>query len=367
MRAMPQVLPGRVPLLPLRRGPLTERIDPASLHADPTRIRDKRIGGRYRIRGFVGKGAMARVYLAEDERTGQPVAVKVLEKPYRDDASVRERFHREARAASVIGHPSIVDVFAEGEREDDGAPYLVMEFLVGETVGDYLRREGTMSVALATSALAQAASALGAAHRAGIIHRDVKPDNLFLLGEPGDPYELKVVDFGLSRDAGSNLTAAGVVVGTPSTMAPEQILGEGVDARTDVYALGMVLYAALTGASPFPSASAASRAPSSPTDEGGDEVATLAHHLWTRPIAPSARRPGLDPRVERVVLKAIRKRPEERHQSMDELEDELRDWETPGRTLPDPLPPDEPFVPTSTIGGLVKTSLGRAIGLRAEA
>lgn len=358
--------PGEYRFCPYDGSEVVERIDTSAMHANPTRIQDKVLAGRYRIRGFVGKGAMARVYLAEDERTGQPVAVKVLEAPYRTDPNVRERFHREARSASLIGHPSIVNVFAEGEREEDGAPFLVMEFLMGETVGGYLRREGPMPVSLALSAMAQAASALAAAHRVGIIHRDIKPDNLFLLGEPGDPYELKVVDFGLSREAASNLTAAGVVMGTPSTMAPEQILGEGVDARTDVYALGMVMYATLTAAHPFPvdpDASTASRsAIGSDYDEGGDEVATLAHHLYTQPVPPRSHRPELDPRVEAIVMKAIRKKPSDRYASMDALAADIEAYGVPGSAPPPPLPPDEEYAPASVIGNLVKASLGRAIG-----
>ncbi len=331
----------------------TERVDPASLRAEPTRIRGKVLGGQYRIRGFVGKGAMARVYLAEDERSGMPVAVKVLEEPYRHDPKIRERFQREARAASVIGHPSIVTVFAIGEREDDAAPYLVMEFLVGETVGEYLRREGTMPRETAIAALEQAASALAAAHRAGIVHRDVKPDNLFLLGEPGDPYELKVVDFGLSKEQASNLTAQGVVMGTPATMAPEQILGEGVDGRTDIYALGMVAFQMLAGRQAF--------------DQTDDEIATLAHHLWTAPPALSAVAPGVDARTEAVVMRAIRKAPEERFASMEALGEALRRLEEPGQTTPDPLPPDRPYQTRSVVGQLVKASLGRAIDREEDA
>ena len=366
--------PGEYKFCPYDGTDVVERIDTDLLPSEVTQIRDKVLGGRYRIRGFVGKGAMARVYLAEDERTGQPVAIKVLEAPYRTDESVRERFHREARSASLIGHPGIVNVFAEGEREEDGAPYLVMEFLVGETMGAYLRRDGAMPVTLALSAVAQAASALGAAHRVGIIHRDIKPDNLFLLGEPGDPYELKVVDFGLSREKASHLTAAGVIMGTPSTMAPEQILGEGVDARTDVYALGMVLYAALTASHPFPSdasssitssIAALSAEPSSTAnryDEDEGDVATLAHHLYTHPVAPSVHRPELDPRIEAIVLKAIRKKPSERYASMDALAADIEAQQRPGTAPPPPLPAEDEYAPASVIGTLVKANLGRAIG-----
>jgi len=329
-----------------------EREDPASFRVERTKIHDKVLGDRYRIRGFVGKGAMARVYLAEDQQTGMPVAVKVLEEPYRSDPKVRERFQREARTASMIGHPSIVTIFSAGERDDDGAPYLVMEFLIGETVGDYLRRESKMPRDIAVPALHQAASALAAAHRSGIVHRDVKPDNLFLLGEPGDPYELKVVDFGLSKDQSSNMTAAGTVMGTPATMAPEQILGEGVDGRTDVYALGIVGYRMLAGRQPF--------------DDTDDEIATLAHHVWTAPPPLSSIAPETDPRIEALIMRAIRKAPEERFASMDELAAALERVDHPGQTAPDPLPLDKAYPTKTLVGQLVKASLGRAIDREEE-
>lgn len=331
----------------------TERVDSSLLRAEPTKIRDRVIGGRYRIRGFVGKGAMARVYLAEDERSGMPVAVKVLEEPHRSDPKIRERFEREARMASMIGHPSIVTIYAAGQREEDNAPYLVMEFLVGETVGDYIRREGRMPRELVVPALQQAASALAAAHRAGIIHRDIKPDNLFLLGEPGDPYELKIVDFGLSKEQSSNMTATGVVMGTPATMAPEQILGEGVDGRTDVYALGVVGYWMLAGKQPF--------------DDTDDEIATLAHHVWSAPPPLSSVLHGVDPRIEGIVMRAMRKMPEERFASMDELAAALERVDHPGQTAPDPLPLDKAYATKTLVGQLVKASLGRAIGREEEA
>jgi serine/threonine-protein kinase len=331
----------------------TARVDAAQLRAEPTRIRDKLIGDRYRIRGFVGKGAMARVYLAEDERTGTPVAVKVLEEPHRSDPKIRERFEREARMASMIGHPSIVNIYASGQREEDNAPYLVMEFLIGETVGDYLRREGKMPREIVVPALQQAASALAAAHRVGIIHRDIKPDNLFLLGEPGDPYELKIVDFGLSKEQSSNVTATGVVMGTPATMAPEQILGEGVDGRTDVYALGVVAFWMLAGKQPF--------------DDTDDEIATLAHHVWTPPPALSTVAPEVDPRLEVIVMRAIRKMPEDRFASMDELASALERVDLAGQTSPDPLPLDQAYKPKTLVGQLVKASLGRAIGREEDA
>jgi serine/threonine-protein kinase len=253
--------------------------------------------------------------------------------------------------ASVIGHPSIVTVFEEGVREEDGAPFLVMEFLVGETVGDYLRREARMPKEMAVPALQQAASALGAAHRAGIIHRDVKADNLFLLGEPGAAYELKVVDFGLSKVPQSNLTAAGIVMGTPATMSPEQVVGETVDGRSDIYGLGMVAYRMLAGRQAF---------------EVDDELDTLAHQVWTQVPPPSTFARDIDPRLEIVIMTCIRKDPDERYATMEALGEELDRITEFGRTTPDPVPPDKPYVARTLIGQLVKASLGRAIDREEE-
>ena len=321
-----------------------ERVPSSSLRSRPTKFGDVVLAGRWRVRGFVGKGAMARVYLAEDERTGGPVAIKVLEEPFRRDVTVRERFQREAQAASLIGHPCIVQVFATGEREDDGAPYIVMEYLVGESWGDYLRRERTMPRQLALEALEQAASALAAAHRAGIIHRDVKPDNIIVAADG----RARLVDFGLSKMPSSSLTAAGMILGTPATMAPEQALGEEVDARTDVYALGMVAYRALSGRSAF--------------DDDSDEIATLAHHGWTSPVPLAKVAPDVDEALDHVVMKAIRKRPEERFQTMDAFAEALGRLARPDARMSGPLPPEEPYPPSSLVGTLVKASLGRAIG-----
>ncbi len=329
-----------------------ERVESARIPAEPTKHRDRLLKDRYRIRGFVGMGSMARVYLAEDQATGTPVAVKVLEDPYREDPNVRERFQREAKLASMIGHPSIIRIFDEGEREEDGAPFLVMEFLVGETVGAFLRREETMPIDIAVPAVLQAASALGAAHTIGIVHRDVKGDNLFLLGEPGSPYELKVVDFGLSKLPSSKLTAAGVIMGTPATMAPEQVLSEEVDPRADIYALGMVFYRMVVGRGPF--------------EVTDDDVATLAHHVWTSPPPPSTLRRNLDPRLEQIIMTCIRKNPDDRYPTMEAFSEALERVSEGGLTAPDPLPSDRSYKTKTLVGQLVKASLGRAIDREEE-
>lgn len=272
----------------------------------PSRHRGTVLGDRYEVRGYLGKGAMARVYLAEDRETGRPVAIKVLESAHMRTRRTRERFLREAKAAAMIGHPNIVKVLDAGQRSD-GLPYLVMEYLFGESLGDFLRRDQRMDVDIGVPVLRHAASGLLAAHEAGIIHRDVKPDNIFLVGEPGDPYGVKVLDFGLAKiHAQSGLTVAGVAVGTVEYMAPEQVVADRADGRTDVYGLGVVMYRTFTGALPFPRT-------------GDDDADLLARQLAAVPPRPSERFEGVDPAVEAVILKTLRKRPDNRYRTMADL------------------------------------------------
>lgn len=282
--------------------------DVSSLRTKPTSEAGVVLGGRYEVKGLIGRGGMARIYLATDRQTGEPVAVKMLDALHLRSADSRIRFDREAKAANALAHPNIVKVKDTGERMD-GVPFLVMEYLFGETLGDWLRREGTMATHIALPALAQAASALAAAHRAGIVHRDVKPDNLFLQGEPGEPYAMKVLDFGLSRlETAKTVTQVGVALGTPEYMPPEQILGDKSDARSDVYSLGVVMYRMLCGVLPF---------------EADDDAILLARQLIVAPKEPSEARPGVDRATEGVVLKALRKRPEDRYPTMDAFYEDI--------------------------------------------
>jgi serine/threonine protein kinase len=320
--------------------------------ASPTRLTDALLGRRYRVRGFIGKGSIARVYLAEDERSGRPVAVKILDESHRGDEITRTRFLREARAVTKVGHPNNVEVLEAGIRDDDSAPYLVMEFLFGEPVGRYLAREGTCPREIALPALRQAASALAAAHQKGIVHRDIKPDNLFFIGEPGDPYELKVLDFGCSKLQRSDLTAAGVLLGTPGYMAPEQIVAEEVGPRTDIYGLGLVMYRMATGQLPVPSA---------------EDVVVLAHQLHAPPPPPTKLVPDLDPRFEAVIMTAIRKNPANRYPNMHILLDDLgkvddasaRLWAGPAK--------DDRYEPQSEAGKLLAAALERNVKGRPRA
>jgi serine/threonine-protein kinase len=294
------------------------------IRARPTKETGAVLEGRYEVRGLIGKGGMARVYLADDSRTRRAVAVKILSRDFARDAVTRERFLREIEVAATIGHPNVVEVLDAGERRD-GSPFIVLEFLHGESLGDLLRRDEHVEAAFAVPMLAKAASALAAAHRVGIIHRDVKPDNLFLVGERGAPYSLKVVDFGMAKlTEASSLSVTGMALGTLQYIAPEQALADPVDGRTDVYGLGVVLYRTVTGHLPF---------------DGHDDAHLVAQHLFAPPPRPSAVKPGLDPRLDAVILNAIKKRPENRYPTMKAMEEDLERilGKREGAVLPAPI------------------------------
>jgi serine/threonine-protein kinase len=201
---------------------------------------------RYRIREPLGSGAMGEVYLAEDDGLRRKVALKILSDHHRDNAELRARFAREARAAAAVSHPNVVQVYTIGEF--DGRPWFAMEYLTGRDLGTIVKREGTLGSLQVVTVALDAARGLEAAAAAGLIHRDVKPANLVRL----DNGVVKVTDFGLVKPVSdAALTAAGVVVGTPDYIAPEQARGEAIDARVDIYALGCTMYYLLVGRAPF--------------------------------------------------------------------------------------------------------------------
>ncbi|HSN96903.1 MAG TPA: serine/threonine-protein kinase [Candidatus Nanopelagicales bacterium] len=287
---------------------LAERPDIRRIRTKPTEQVGQMVGGRYQVRGHIGAGAMAEVYLAQDKNTGDPVAVKILNARNLKDPMKKARFMLEATAGAKILHPNALTVLDVGLR-DDGAPYLVTEYLFGESLGEWLRREKTMPPALGLPLLRQVAAGLGAAHREGIVHRDVKPGNSFLIGEKGAPHTAKIVDFGFARLAElRGLTQAGMAVGTIEYMAPEQAVGDSVDPRTDIYGLGVLMYRTFTGRIPFPMK---------------NDAELLAHHLLSPPPPPALGTEGLAPRIEAMILKAMRKRPEHRYASMEALISDL--------------------------------------------
>ncbi len=261
------------------------------------------IGDRYLIRGLIGQGGMSNVYLAEDaenHESGEPVALKILSRNRVGGQDVRSRFFREVEIARMLDHPSVLHILDAGEI-GGRAPYLVTELLFGESLGALLRRTPILPPGFGIKLLRDAMSALSAAHAMSIIHRDVKPDNLFLLGAPGEPYALKVMDFGLARMQESNLTVHGMTVGTLSYMPPEQSLGDPVDARSDIYALGVVMYRMFTGRLPF---------------EMLDDMQVLAHHVFVPPPSPSAVHPEINRWLAAMILAALRKHPDNRYPSM---------------------------------------------------
>jgi serine/threonine protein kinase len=262
------------------------------------------LGGSYEVIRMVGEGGMGRVYEARHQRlTTKRFAVKMLHPDLARQPDVVTRFQREAEASSVISHPHVVDVY-DVSSTPDGRPYIVAELLQGEELGNHLERVGQMTASGAAHVVRQVAAALGAAHTAGIVHRDVKPENVFLSGEGS---HVKVLDFGISKvgDNKDGLTKTGTVMGTPDYMAPEQARGDKVDARADIYAAGAILYRAITGKKPF---------------EGRDPMATLTAVLTEEPPRPSELNPGVPLSLELVIQKAMAKNPAERFQTMAELD-----------------------------------------------
>ncbi|MGA8890399.1 MAG: serine/threonine-protein kinase, partial [Anaeromyxobacteraceae bacterium] len=269
------------------------------------------LGDRYRIVSRLGQGGMGSVYLAEHVTLGKRMAVKVLRPEYSRDEELVQRFQHEARAASQIGQENIVDVFDFGHTPE-GDAYFVMEALDGESLARILHRDGPMPLSRALPIFQQICRALGAAHQRGIIHRDLKPENVFVLRRLDGSDFVKVLDFGIAKGPGApeakRVTRAGSIIGTPEYMSPEQASATAIDRRSDVYAFGVLAYETLTGRLPF---------------DGETPLATLMKHQSDTPVPPRRFRPELPPEVERIVLRALGKRPEDRQQSMHEISTQL--------------------------------------------
>lgn len=266
------------------------------------------LGGRYRLLRQLGTGGMGSVWLCEHVVLGRRYAVKVLNVDRAAHPEAVERFRQEARAASRITQENVVDVFDSGE-DAGGEHYYVMEVLEGRSVAQVLREDGLLPVSRALLLLEQVCRALAAAHGRGVIHCDVKPDNVLVERLADGRERAKLIDFGISRLPGAGrLTRAGEVIGTPEYMSPEQAAGDEVDARTDVYTTGVLAFELLTGCLPLVEPTA---------------IATLVAHQTRIPAAPSQRRPGLGPEVDRLVLRALAKRPADRFPSMQAMAAEV--------------------------------------------
>ena len=271
------------------------------------------VGGKYRIKALLGQGGMGAVYEAEHVAIGRVVAVKVLHPKHAQQAEAVARLRHEARVAGNIGHPNICETYDLG-RLDDGSPYLVMERLFGETLDQRIKRDGALPERDIIDVMLQVLSALGAAHDKGIIHRDMKPENVFLMRLAGSPPVAKLLDFGISKAIHENrdadLTMPGIVMGTPYYMAPEQARGDrGLDHRVDIWATGVILYEALSGRRPF---------------VARNYNALLVQILTSKHRPLSEVRPGINPTLERIVDKALAKMREDRFQTAAEFRDTLR-------------------------------------------
>ncbi|WP_275463895.1 Stk1 family PASTA domain-containing Ser/Thr kinase [Streptomyces noursei] len=265
----------------------------------------RRLGGRYELGSVLGRGGMAEVYLAHDTRLGRTVAVKTLRVDLARDPSFQARFRREAQSAASLNHPSIVAVYDTGEDYVDGVsiPYIVMEYVDGSTLRELLHSGRKLlperSLEMTTGVL----QALEYSHRAGIVHRDIKPANV-MLTRTG---QVKVMDFGIARamgDAGMTMTQTAAVIGTAQYLSPEQAKGEQVDARSDLYSTGCLLYELLTVRPPF---------------VGDSPVAVAYQHVREEPQSPSTFDPEISPEMDAIVLKALVKDPDYRYQSADEM------------------------------------------------
>jgi serine/threonine protein kinase len=263
--------------------------------------------GRYDILRKLGQGGTARVFKAVDTHTSRHVAIKIIEGEAAETPTWRQRLLREAALLQSLRHPNVVDVLAGGESAN-GSPYLVMEYLEGETLGQLMLRMPALPVGAALAVLTEVASGLAATHAIGVIHRDIKPDNIYLVGPKGSPSRAKVFDFSFARvQGGERFTTGGFILGTPQYMAPEQAVGDPAGQRSDIYALGVVAYRMLTGVLPF----------------DGQEAALLAQHLFERPTSPSQRRKDIPPLVAAIILSALRKRPSNRYPSMQDLVEDI--------------------------------------------
>ncbi|WP_138757177.1 Stk1 family PASTA domain-containing Ser/Thr kinase [Modestobacter altitudinis] len=267
------------------------------------------LGERYEIGGVLGRGGMAEVHRGRDLRLGREVAVKVLRQDLARDPSSQVRFRREAQAAASLNHPAIVAVYDTGEdRGPAGAtPYIVMEYVEGETLRDVLRREGPLLPDRAMSLTADICAALDFSHRNGIVHRDVKPANVMITPQG----TVKVMDFGIARavsDSAATMTSTAAVIGTAQYLSPEQARGEGVDARSDVYSAGCLLYELVTGGPPF---------------TGDSPVAVAYQHVREDPRTPSSINPAIPPDLDAILLKAMSKNPANRYQSAADMRADL--------------------------------------------
>ncbi|MEV8532168.1 protein kinase [Streptomyces sp. NPDC051211] len=279
-------------------------------------------GGRYQLRDLLGEGGMASVYLAYDAALDRQVAIKTLHSELGREASFRERFRREAQAVAKLSHTNIVSVFDTGEGDLDGTmmPYIVMEYVEGKPLGSVLQADiaqyGAMPADKALKVTADVLAALETSHDVGLVHRDIKPGNVMMTKRG----VVKVMDFGIARAMQSGVTSmtqTGMVVGTPQYLSPEQALGRGVDARSDLYSVGIMLFQLLTGRLPF----------------NADSPLAIAYaHVQEEPVAPSSINRSVSPAMDALVARALKKNPNERFPTAAAMRDEIARVLSAGQT-----------------------------------
>ena len=304
---------------------------------------------RYEILRQVARGGMAEVYLARDQLLDRRVALKVLFPELSIDRSFVERFRREAQSAANLSHPNIVSVYDWGEEDD--TYFIVMEYIDGRPLSSLLRAQGALLADRAASIGADVAAALAFAHRNGVVHRDVKPGNVLL--DAND--HVKVTDFGIARAANTkeNLTQTGAVMGTATYFSPEQAQGYGVDPRSDVYSLGVVLYEMVTGKPPF----------------AGDNPVTIAYkHVREEPVPPREMNPAIPAAFEAIVLQAMAKDPDDRYASAEELRADLVRYQQGRPVMANPVvyaeaapPPDATMVQPASRSQATTVNRTRAV------
>ncbi|MFD3699925.1 protein kinase [Streptomyces sp. NPDC058646] len=278
--------------------------------------------GRYQLRDLLGEGGMAAVYLAYDTALDRQVAIKTLHTELGREQSFRERFRREAQAVAKLSHTNIVSVFDTGEDEFDGSvmPYIVMEYVEGQPLGSVLqsdiRQYGAMPAEKALKVTADVLAALDTSHEMGLVHRDIKPGNVMMTKRG----VVKVMDFGIARAMQSGVTSmtqTGMVVGTPQYLSPEQALGRGVDARSDLYSVGIMLFQLLTGRIPF---------------DADSPLAIAYAHVQEEPVPPSSINRSVTPAMDALVARALRKNPNERFPTAAAMRDEVARVMSAGQT-----------------------------------
>ncbi|MEV5750873.1 Stk1 family PASTA domain-containing Ser/Thr kinase [Actinoallomurus sp. NPDC052308] len=268
------------------------------------------LGGRYELDGVIGRGGMAEVYRARDLRLDRVVAIKTLRADLARDPTFQARFRREGQSAASLNHPSVIAVYDTGEDMIDGnqVPYIVMEYVEGRTLRDVLRDEHRLRPERAMEMADGILRALDYSHRGGIVHRDIKPANVMLTSSG----EVKVMDFGIARamaDSAATMTATAQVIGTAQYLSPEQARGERVDARSDLYSTGCVLFELITGRPPF---------------QGDSPVAIAYQHVREEPPTPSHIDPSIPHWADAIILKALTKDPNYRYQSAAEMRGDIQ-------------------------------------------